>query len=211
MWLYILPTSTYISKYFSSGLILKNLQSACYLIAFCLSSSVCSFLSLCHFSSTFIDNLCLRKCKSILQLKTECCSIISPLADNFITFVNTDCSLAIIKSCWLNPNFVLNSIAAGVLQSIIVDKASFSWMYIPVKVVNKFFFLSFVFSNLFSYKSLNDFNCFYCQIRHVFWYLNCLCISCILSIKLIYCHYFYCMNIVFSIRIYINVKHFYTC
>ena len=56
--------------------------------------------------------------------KTECCSNIFSLTNIFIILVSTDCSLVIIKSGCLNPNF--NSIAVDVLQSVIIDKARFS-------------------------------------------------------------------------------------
>ena len=122
LWLYILPIWTYTSKSCSSSLILINLQSRCSFIVFSLSNSLRLSLSLCPSSSTSIANLCLGIYKSILWFKTEWCSNIFSLQITFVIFVNNDCYFIIIKSFQSYPNLVINSIAAGVLQSIIIDK-----------------------------------------------------------------------------------------
>ena len=80
-----------------------------------------------------------RKIKIKLYLKTECCGNIFSPANTFIIFVSTDYSLVIIKSCCLNLNLDLSSIAAGILQSIVIVKAPSSRMYIPVKSAIIFF------------------------------------------------------------------------
>ena len=60
--------------------------------------------------------------KSVLYLKTQCCSNIFLLANAFIIFVSIDCSFFVIGSYGLNPNLVLNSAAVGTVEYIIILK-----------------------------------------------------------------------------------------
>ena len=118
----------------------------------------------------------------------------------------------IIISCCLNPNLDLHSIAVHILQSIIIDKARSSRMYIPVKLSMNSFPYLFYFFNLFFcriFSIINTFNCFFVR-SDMFLTHNLSCISCIFIHKTDYCffNYFYLLNTVFSICFNTNFKDF---
>ena len=78
----------------------------------------------------FYCHLYLGKYASILLPKTLFFSIISSAANNATIFDNIDCSLVIIRSCWLNPNLVLKFTAGVVLQL-------FALQSLPLKIFYK--------------------------------------------------------------------------
>ena len=69
MWFNILPISTYTPNSFPQRLILINLRSSSFSIAFYLSVSLSIFLSLWPFSSISIANLCLENTNQFCSLK----------------------------------------------------------------------------------------------------------------------------------------------
>ena len=113
-------------------------------ILFSFLTSSFSFLSLCPFSSDSNASLCLGKYKSIHSLKLNVAVIFFHLQMLSLFFFNTDCSLVLIISCCLNPNLDLNSIAVGILQSNIIDKARSSRKYIHVKPAKFLFHIFFI-------------------------------------------------------------------
>ena len=124
-------------------LILINLQPRCFYGTF----SLIFFMFISVFVFIFIySNLCSVKYKSILYaFKTQCCSGIISFENAFNVFINTDHCLVIIKSCCLNPNSFLNSIAFGLLKPIIIGRARSSRTDITFKpTINVFniFFIS---------------------------------------------------------------------
>ena len=129
IWLYILPVSVELSRSFSSELIIINSLSSSFFNFFLSFYLIVNISVSCVLFHQLL--LLIYAQKNINQfyiLKQSIVAIFFHLQIFLLFFLNTDWSLVIIIPCWLNPNLDLNSIAVGVLQSIIIDKLGSSQM-----------------------------------------------------------------------------------